>query len=174
MFFYSLPIFFTHMQWGTPFELILITLFLYSILFISTPTASPKYNSANENQAKLTFYKYLLYAWNGELKLWRVFWPFFIILNLTLFVVDSLTKQGSFTVSSWDEIHFILATPVIFWTIAVWRNSTHLASRYWAAAARLITLSVFFEYGLKLIIRSDYPRIFFSCKELMLDYAGCF
>jgi len=35
-------------------------------------------------------------------------------------------------------------------------------------------LAVFFEYGLKLIIRQDYPRVFFECQEIALDYASCF
>lgn len=174
MFIYSTPILFTQMQVGTPFEFIVIILFLYGILFISTPYISSTVDKVTQTFSGLSLYKYLLYAWTGQLKLWIVFWPFFILLNFALFGVDNLTIKNILTVSSWDDIHFILITPIIFWTIAVWRNSIHTDTRYWAAAARLMTLTVFFEYGLKFIIRKDYPRLFFSCQELMLDYAGCF
>jgi hypothetical protein len=37
-----------------------------------------------------------------------------------------------------------------------------------------MTFAVFFEYALKLVIRDDYPRIFFACQDIMLDYASCF
>ncbi|SHE20222.1 hypothetical protein BPUTEOMOX_1028 [methanotrophic endosymbiont of Bathymodiolus puteoserpentis (Logatchev)] len=82
--------------------------------------------------------------------------------------------QGNFTVSSWDEVHFILLTPAIFWTLCVWRNSFNTKSRFSAAGARFMTFAVFFEYALKLVIRDDYPRIFFACQDIMLDYASCF
>ncbi len=138
------------------------------------PHVLPYEDNVNTKKSERTFYKYLLEAWTGQLQLWFVFWPFFILLNVTLFSIDTLAQQGEFTVSSWDEIHFILATPVICWTIAVWRNSVNTSFRFWGAAARLMTVMIFFEYGLKLIIRRDYPRIFFACKEIMLDYSGCF
>ena len=174
MFIYSLPLFFTHMQMGTPVELILIATLLYIVLYFSIHSiSSPKDNSWGQLSG-LTFYKYLFNAWTGQLKLWLVFWPFFVVLNLSLYGVDNLAKRGLFTVSSWDEIHFILLTPVIFWTISVWRNSVNSTSRYRAAGARFMTVAVFFEYAIKFIIRKDFPRVFFVCKDIILDYAACF
>jgi uncharacterized membrane protein YobD (UPF0266 family) len=85
-----------------------------------------------------------------------------------------MAQQSLITVSSWDEIHFVLVTPIIIWTIVVWRNSYNTTSRYWAAALRLMVVTVYFEYALKLLIRKDYPRIFFQCQEIALDYASCF
>jgi len=85
-----------------------------------------------------------------------------------------LARKGEFTVSSWDAMHLILFTPIIFWTIAVWRNALNTSIRSWAVLARFMTLAVFFEYGLKLVIRIDYPRIFFQCQEAVLDYSACF
>lgn len=174
MFIYSVPILFAHMQLGTPLELIFIILLLFAVLYISTPFM----HSSDEKHwvvlSDLTLYKYLQHAWYGDLRLWIAFAPFFIILNFILFGTDTLAQRGYLTVSSWDEIHFILATPIIFWTITVWRNSYNTYSRIWAAATRFMTLTVFFEYGLKLLIRKDYPRIFFQCQEITLDYASCF
>lgn len=162
------------MQMGTPIELIAITLLLYGVLYISTSCMSLSDKFQCVELSGLTLYKYLQHAWNGELRLWLVFFPFFIFLNLILFATDTIARQGHFSVSSWDEIHFILVMPVIFWTISVWRNSYNTYSRFWAAATRLMTLAVFFEYGLKLLIRKDYPRILFQCQEMTLDYASCF
>ena len=174
MFIYSLPILFGYMQFGSPLEFILVTLFLLAMLGIAT-TVDERFNEVEWGSVKdLTLYQYLFDSWDGMVKLWLVFWPFFIILNLSLFLCDSLAKAGMFTVSSWDEIHFILLTPVLFWTIVVWRNSANTGSIYWAIAARFMTLTVFFEYALKLAIRRDYPRIFFECQEIALDYAACF
>ncbi len=174
MFIYSLPVLFTYMQFGTPLEFILVILFLLAMLRIVT-TVDEKFNEVEWGSVKdLTLYQYLFDSWDGMVKLWLVFWPFFIILNVSLFLCDSLAKAGMFTVSSWDEIYFILLTPVLFWTTIVWRNSANTRSIYWAIAARFMTLAVFFEYALKLAIRRDYPRIFFECQDIALDYAACF
>jgi len=172
MFIYSLPLFFTQIQLSTPLDLLLIVLFLFIISYLTTP--SPNKDGACVSLKGLSLYQYLIYAWVGHLKLWVVFWPFFILLNISLFITDTLAIQGNFTVSSWDEIHFILLTPILFWTLAIWRNSANTHSRIGAAAARLTVLTVFCEYALKLEIRDDYPRIFFSCQDIILDYAACF
>ncbi len=174
MFIYSLPILINYIQPGTIIEFLSIVLLISIVLYISTPFDPSAYDKERINLFSFGFYRYLQYAWMGQLKLWMVFWPFFIILNISLFLIDWLATQGKFTVSSWDEVHFILATPVIFWTIIVWRNSINTLSRFYATFARLMTLTVFFEYGLKLLIRKDYPRIFFACQDILLDYASCF
>lgn len=173
MFIYSVPFVFTYLQAGSKFELLLVLLFLLTVLLIATPSILVSRDNINNNPS-MTFHSYLLAAWGGQSKLWIIFWPFFILLNFILFVVDSLARQGNFTVSGWDEVHLILLIPTIFWVLVVWRNSFNTSRRLWAAIARVMTLCVFFEYGLKLIIRIDYPRIFFVCNESILDYAGCF
>lgn len=173
MFIYSLPILFINIQLGTPIEFLLIICFLMLVLYIATPF-DPSYIEEGRKLFSLSFYQYLLYSWIGQLKLWVVFWPFFIVLNFSLLITDWLAIHGKFTVSSWDEIHFILATPIIFWTIVVWRNSINTQLFLTGVLARLMTLSVFFEFGLKLLIRKDYPRIFFACQDILLDYATCF
>ena len=174
MFIYSLPLLFTYMQFGTAQEYLVITVFILILLAIVTPFDSHYKEIEWGTISELTMYKYLFDSWTGQVKLWLVFWPFFIILNLSLYITDSVAKAGRFTVSSWDEIHFILLTPVIFWTISVWRSSLNTGSRYWAIGARFMTIAVFFEYALKLAIRIDYPRIFFQCEEVVLDYSTCF
>ncbi len=175
MFIFSLPLLFQHMQLGSPLELAGIALFLFGLLLLSAPGFQPLIEQeANRSSQQSNAYHILIRAWTGNLKLWHVFWPFFIALNCSLFAVDLLAKQSQLSVSSWDEIHFILLTPVIFWSLAVWKNSIHCQYKLAIAAARLSCLAVFFEYGLKLYIRIDYPRLFFACHELMLNYKGCF
>ncbi len=175
MFLYSIPILFTHMSLGSPFELLGIILFLYAI-FLITVSGAGRSDSGQSwvELAGVSFYHKLLLAWSGEVRLRLVFIPFFIMINLLLFAADTMARHSLITVSSWDEIHFVLLTPIIIWTIVVWRNSANTLSRYWAAAARLMVVTVYFEYALKLLIRKDFPRIFFQCQEVVLDYAACF
>lgn len=174
MFIYSLPILFTYMQLGTKQEYMMAILFVCLLLYIITPYNEFFKQTEWGKVSELTMYKYLFDSWLGQVKLWLVFWPFFILINLSLYFTDSLARSADFTVSSWDEVHFIFLIPVIFWIISVWRNSLNTCSRYWAIAARFLTLAVFFEFVLKLVIRIDFPRIFFQCEELALDYAACF
>ncbi|WP_305906493.1 hypothetical protein Q9L42_000955 [Methylomarinum sp. Ch1-1] len=171
MFVYSLPLFFYRIEALTPLEFLLLALMIGGLLWVSAPEPTA---GIAVTEDKGGFRHYLLQAWLGRMALWRMFWPFFLVLNLLLYVVDTLAISGEFTVSSWDDVYFVLFTPVVFWTLCVWRNSANCRFRIWAALARLMTLAVYFEYGLKLLIRMDYPRIFFNCHEFLFDYAVCF
>jgi hypothetical protein len=156
MFIYSLPLFFTHIGLASPLELLIIFMALFVVLFISSPLGG-------ENLQKQPFDNYLFAAWSGSVALKWAFWPFFLILNFSLYAADTLAIAGVLTVSSWDDLHLMLLLPIVWWTTAVWRCSTNTSLRVWVACARLLTLAVFFEYGLKLLIRIDYPRTFFGC-----------
>jgi hypothetical protein len=167
MFIYSLPLFFTQIGLASPLELLIIFLALFVVLYISLPLGA-------DNLQKQSLDNYLFAAWSGSVALKWVFWPFFLILNASLYAADSLAKSGMLTVSSWDDVHLMLLLPIVWWTAAIWRCSANTELRFGAACARLLTLAVFLEYGLKLMIRIDYPRIFFGCEELLLDYGSCF
>lgn len=171
MFVYSLPLFFTYANLGSPLELFAIVVVLFAALFVSAPFPD---EILEDKPFNYPLYFYFLYAWAGQLSLWRVFWPFFVILNAGFFITDYQAKAGEISVSSWDDLHFMFFFPSIFWTIAVWRSSANTSKKIWAAYARLMTVMVFFEYGLKLLIRSEYPNIFFECQEKMMDYMSCF
>ncbi len=173
MFIYSLPLFFTYTGIGNPFELLAIILVLFVALFISAPFPDERFEEIPLSSS-LYLYFYFLHGWAGQLSLWRIFWPFFVILNAGLFITDYQAKTGEISVSSWDDLHFMLFFPCVFWSIAVWRSSANTRQKRWAAYARLMTVMVFFEYGLKIFIRSEYPNIFFECQEKMLDYMSCF
>jgi len=167
MFIYSLPLFFARIGLASPLELLIIVIALLVVLLLSSPMRG-------ENLHQPVFNKYLFSAWSGSVPLVWVFWPFFLILNAGLYGADTLAKIGLLTVSSWDDVHLMLLLPIAWWTTAIWRCSANTSLRVWMACARLLTLAVLFEYGLKLVIRIDYPRIFFGCEELLLDYGSCF
>ncbi len=174
MLIYSLPLFLTYIQLGTLQEYAVILVFILLLLTIVTPFNSFYAEIKWGKISDLSGYQYLFDAWNGQIKLWLVFWPFFILVNVSLYFTDHLARSGSFTVSSWDEVHLILLMPAVFWIISVWRNSVNTQFRISAIGARFVTLVLCFDYLLKLIIRIDYPRIFFQCQDAILDYASCF
>jgi hypothetical protein len=167
MFFYTLPILFNNIRSVSPTECLLMALALFALLYISVSAEDKKW----QPQAYSNF---LLASWLGGVSLYWVFWPFFLLLNASLIAADLLAKSGLITVSGWDDIHFILLFPITWWTISIWRCSNNTRLRVWAALARWVTVALLVEYGLKLLIRIDYPRIFFNCEDLLLDYGSCF
>jgi hypothetical protein len=166
MFVYSLPLFFTEIRWLSLFEALIIASGLFVLVYITTPEVITDRRPESGS--------YLFSSWTGNSNLSAVFWPFFLLLNGLLYSLDTLIKAGYLTVSSWDDIHFVLLFPVIWWTVGIWRCSVHTDSRFWAAGARLATIGVGLEYALKLYIRIDYPRLFFNCEEALLDFGSCF
>jgi hypothetical protein len=167
MFIYSIPILFETIRLLSPTEALFIVAGIFIIVWMLTP-------ASKGHAGKLTFEHYLLSGWTGTQALLTVFWPFFLLLNVSLLAADILAKNGFFTVSSWDDVHFVLLLPIIWWTVSVWRCSAETRYRIGGAFARFVTLGVFFEYALKMVIRIEYPRVFFNCEELLLDYGSCF
>jgi hypothetical protein len=171
MFVYSLPLLLFQIALLTPGELAIFVLVVVGFLWVSSPLpAIENISSATKIGAR----QQLALAWLGRKPLWVVFWPFFLGLNGLLWYVDSLAMRGEFTVSSWDAVHFVLFTPILFWTVCVWRNSTNCLLRIWAVLARLFALAVYIEYGVKLFLRIEYPREFFDCQDAILNYFVCF
>jgi hypothetical protein len=171
MFVYSLPLIFTYTNIGSPLELLAVVLLLWLALYLSAPF---KNEELEDKPFNYPLYFYFVYAWSGQLSLWRVFWPFFLLLNLSFYAADYAVKIEEISVSSWDDVYFMFFLPSFFWAIAIWRSSANTTKKIWAAYARLMTLAVFFEYGLKIFIRNEYANVFFNCQERMLDYVTCF
>lgn len=153
-------------------EFLIVIICLGSVLYISAPF--PERDSMTSEKSSLGFYQYLLSAWLGEFELWRIFWPFFLILNIALYGTDHWVWSGGISVSSWWNIHFILIAPVLWWATGIWRSSEKTGSRLWIALSRLAVFGAFTEFGLRLYIYFKLPRQFFNCEELMLDYFSCF
>ena len=171
MFIDTLPIIFQYSHLIGPFE---ARVFggLFGVLFISAPFPVRTVSTGHCSWSGI--YQYAYKSWFGELSMGFLFWPFFLILNGVLYGADSMAQAGTISVSSWGNIHMMLAGPVIWWTVAVWRGSARTGSRWWSACARLGVLCAYIEYALRLYIRNEFPRIFFNCEELLLDYFSCF
>jgi len=167
MFVNTLPLFFSQITYISPIELLIIFLGFYVVLFMTSPIGEKLVLAK-------PFDNYLFLAWTGGINLFWVFWPCFLLFNMGLYTTDVLTITGTLTVSSWDDIHIVLLLPMLWWATGVWRCSANCSYRMWSASARLMIFCVIFEYGLRLLIRMDYPRLFFNCEELLMDYGSCF
>jgi len=167
MFFYSLPILFNDIQLVSPTEFLLIAITIFAALYFTAPESEQNWRSE-------PYDRFFMASWLGGISLLWVFWPYFLFLNASLLIADLLAKSGKITVSTWDEIHFILLFTIAWWTTSIWRCSSNTNTRLWAAIARFCTIAVLIEYGLKMLIRIDYPRIFFNCEDILLDYGSCF
>jgi len=167
MFVYSLTILFNQIDLLSPLEALFVLAGLFVIVWILAPAPEAGFRPWSSEH-------YFFSCWAGGQGLIAVFWPFFLILNAALASVDWLVKSGWLTVSSWDDLHFMLLLPIIWWTVSIWRCSAHADLRLYGGGARFVTICVFLEFALKLYIRIDYPRLFFNCEELLLDYGSCF
>ncbi|MDT8424765.1 MAG: hypothetical protein RQ733_02190 [Methyloprofundus sp.] len=169
-----LTAFFSFTDLISPWEVILILLVTAYIAYLLTPQTIANTDYAVNVPPDTSIYSYLLSAWLGRLSLIQAFLPFYIILNAVLFYIDYRIANSSYTVASWVTMHIIFAIPLLWWTIAVWRCSNNKATRLWASAARFITITVHYEYLLRFIIRYYYPKIWFNCQQLVIEFGDCF
>ena len=172
MFIHSLAAFFAFTSFISPIETGVILAITAYTIYILTPAQTTD-DLLIQNLQGINFYTYLQAAWLGRLSLLAVFLPFFIVLNSALFYADYRSDSGTYTIASWLTILVILVLPLIWWTISVWRCSLN-APRIWATVARFLTVAVYYEYILRLIIGYYYPQIWFNCQQLIIEYGDCF
>jgi len=169
----TLSAFFAYTNLINALETGLILLVTWSMVYMLIPGKSvdsePESIAVNPDN---DIYMYLQSAWLGRETLLRAFLPFFIILNGTLMYADYRSNNGTYTIASWLTILVILAIPTMWWTIAVWRCSIG-ANRLWASIARLLTITVYYEAVLRLLIGYYYPTIWFNCQQLIIEYGDC-
>ena len=173
----SLFAFFAFTTLISPIEAGIILILTAYIVYILTPKQHTPDNDSdrltdNTGTDGTNIYMYLQSAWLGRQPLLRTFLPFFIIFNSTLFYADYRVDNGTYTIASWLTILVILALPVFWWTVAVWRSSIH-AKPLWASTARFFTIAVYYEYLLRLIIAYYYPHIWFNCQQLIIELGDC-
>ncbi|SMG66651.1 conserved hypothetical protein, membrane [methanotrophic bacterial endosymbiont of Bathymodiolus sp.] len=171
MFINTLAAFFVFTSLISPIEAAVILLLTVYTIYILTP-AQALNQEVPLSLKGINIYMYLQSAWLGRLSLLAVFSPFFIILNGALFYADYRSDVGTYTIASWLTMLVILALPLFWWTISVWRCSSH-ASRIWATMARFLTVAVYYEYSLRLLIGYYYPQIWFNCQQLIIEYGDC-
>ena len=161
----------------SPFEAGFILLLTAYMLYLLTPNPQTSHIDSSvlteQSDSYVTkTYFYIQSAWQGKLSLLAIFLPFFIIFNTALFYADYRADNGSYTIASWLTILVILATPTLWWALAVWRCSIN-TNRLTASIARFFTIAVLYEYLLRIIIAYYYPQIWFNCEQLVIEFGDC-
>jgi len=168
----ALTILFNFTDLINPWELSLILIATaYAVQLLTSKNPYIKEWGALPTDTSL--YMYLFTAWQGRLTLLRTFLPFYLILNGTLFYIDYRIENGSYTIASWVTMHIIFALPTLWWTTSVWRCSAYSPNRIWSKIARFLTITVFYEYLLRFIIRFYYPGSWFNCQQLAIEFGDC-
>ena len=81
---------------------------------------------------------YFKRSWNGNEKLWRVYWPYkfaFAALNAFLTVVDT-SAEAPFTQLLW----IATLVPSIWWCVSVWRCYENTDTPFLGGLARLVVV----------------------------------
>lgn len=169
----TLPAFFAYTNLLSVFEAGIILFITWSTVYMLTPGILTNNESVHiKKSSDNNIYMYLQSAWLGRTSLIKAFIPFFIILNGALMYADYRSNNGTYTIASWLTILVILAIPTFWWTVSVWRCSAN-ASRLWASIARFVTIAAYYECILRLIIGYYYPKIWFNCQQLIIEYGDC-
>ena len=175
MLLHTLPAFFIFTSLISPLEVSIILLVSFSIVYMLTPKMS--FSDSQEDSRimehnRTNLYTYIQSAWLGQQPLLWVFIPFFILLNSGLFYADYRVENGTYTIASWLTVLVIFALPVLWWTVSIWRCSHH-ESRLWASVTRFLTIVVYYEYVLRLLIGYYYPHTWFNCQQLIIEFGDC-
>jgi hypothetical protein len=131
-------------------------------------------HSHQEQSYQQQEYPFLYQAWYGKIALWKVFWPYFIIVNIVLYGSDRLVRETVLSVPTWDNILLICIVTALWWAVGVWRMSAYCQYRIYSTVARVLTFTLFSDFILRIFIRIKYPRIFFDCEGMLFDYSSCF
>ncbi|TPQ26502.1 hypothetical protein PL263_02930 [Methylomonas sp. EFPC3] len=151
------------------YEALLVAIGLGLLVFYLTPEPA----EAWEEREPPSLYYYLQWSWLGYLRLKDAFYPFFVLYNAVLFLIDYRIQEGEFTVASWVTMHIIMALPLIYWIGAVWRCSDKTGARHWAVLARLLTVAAVLDLMLRWVIYQYYPNIFFNCLQMTNHWGDC-
>jgi hypothetical protein len=153
-----------------PLEFILFLIAIFAVIAYETPKPDenwiePKFDS---------FYLMLHGIWLGRASLWRVFWPFFIIANLSFFYIDYRVENITYTIASWRTVHMILFLPLIIWLVGIWRSSSNVNRKIWIVLARTAAIYFTVDFIVRVYISFEFPQILFPCRLLLLEYGDCF
>jgi hypothetical protein len=180
MFINTLPIIFTFTDLLKPIEFALLLALIFLVIYFNANSISlvipSSYYQDKAAVHGLTgrLYFYALAAWLGDKRLAIVFWPFFIFINAILYYIDYRITNLSFTIASWKTVHIMVALPIIWWIVSVWRCSLTTPYKAWKALARSCTIYLLIELLLRFIILTQYPNTFFDCQLLVVYYGDCF
>ena len=169
MFIYTYPYLSYYLKFisSTQISVLVIAFLLY--LYLSTPKPTDRLPSTPHSKEALRD-AFLL----GELPLWQIFWPFWLVLNLLVFLLDLLARNGLITTVLWDIGHLNLFLFSLWWANSIWRSSCYTTRSIWSILARFIAIITLFEFLHCLLIRIKFARDFFNCQELSLNLTSCF
>lgn len=170
MFVTSLPILLGNIAIISYWEFALLLAGVGYFVHLGTPEPLLEWHEERPNDP----YLYLHATWFGRVALWKVFWPFLLLFNATIFYIDYRAANETYTIASWATMHIIFALPLVYWTVAVWRASDKCGSKWQASTARLITLYAYFEYLVRYLIWTEYPYTLFGCRQMMIEFGDCF
>ena len=149
----------------------LIVLWVATLLLVAFSTPKPIDRLPN----RIVFAWEFPYAfWYGDIRLWQVFWPCWIVLNVVVFLIDMLAKAGIASVLVWDITQLLALVSVYWWGVSVWRASPNTRRHSWAILARLVVVVSFLEIAHRIFVRVKFAREFFGCDELFLNFTSCF
>lgn len=151
------------------YEVVIAAAALLALVHILTPAVYEAY----EYRQSSSVYYFLQWSWLGYMRLQDAFWPFFVLYNGVLLVIDYRVEQGSFTAASWVAMHIILALPLVYWIVATWRCSGKCSARLWAVLARWCNSLVLFDLVLRWVIYQHFPYILFNCQQLIMQWGDC-
>ena len=169
MFIETFPIIFTYTHLFSLIEAVIFLAAIFFLVYFYTPEVNKNWASKRANG----LYNFLHSSWQGNLALWPVFWPFFLLVNAILYYIDYRVMNVTYTIASWKTVHGMLLLPIVWWTVSVWRCSANTRYKIWSSGARTITLYLFLEYILRFIISTQYPNTFFDCRLLIMEYGDC-
>lgn len=82
----------------------------------------------------------LAMAWRGQERLWRAYW----LLGIPFSLLGAIYAIGF---SRGSEHHILilgfsllLTAILVFWSVAVWRCSNNVESKFWGLAARVVVV----------------------------------
>lgn len=148
-------------------------LIIVAALLVLVYSITPKPQESYEYRQPSSFYYFLQWSWLGYMRLQDAFWPFFVLFNAVLLTIDYRVDEGTFTAASWATMHFIMALPLVYWTVATWRCSDKCSGRLWAVLARWFTALALFDLALRWVIFNHYPNILFNCQQMITQFGDC-
>ncbi len=169
MFVASIPYVFSYNALFSALQLSVLFIAIFALVYTSTPAPHLNWNGKHEENV----YAFLRAAWLGRESLWRVFWPFFMLVNGIFYYIDYRVVNISFTIASWKTVHGMLALPLVWWITALWCCSSNTRHKLFAVSARAAAIYLLIAYLMRLYLAVEFPRDLFDCKLLIIEYGDC-
>ncbi len=146
---------------------------LFAAIFALAYTNAPEPDSGWVGRSDQSVYDFLRSAWSGNESLWRIFWPFLMLVIGIYYYIDYRVININFTIASWKTVHGMLILPFVWWVVAIWRSSSNTGYKIFSASARAIAIYLIIASALRVYLSLETPEVLFDCKLLVLEYGDC-